>query len=74
MSAGQPTVRARLYEDDPLRTFVDLAEEYDDCYELPAALVGAVWAAERARAEAMDAVEAYIRDNNIPKTDPMEEL
>lgn len=74
MSTDSPTVRVRLYESDPLQTFVERAEEMDDYYEVPTHLLDAYEHAERARKAAVEAVAAYIRDNEVPKIDPMEEL
>lgn len=71
---GQPTVRVRVYESDPLITFVDRAGELEDYYEIPAVLVDKYEAAERERKASVEQIEKYIRDNNIPKIDPMEEL
>lgn len=68
------TVRVYVYTSDPLLTFVRRAGDHDDYYEVPPRLLYAVEAAERARDAAVDAVEAYIRDNNVPKVDPMEAL
>lgn len=74
MTADRPTARVRLYETDPLQTFVERADEMDDYYEVPTRLLDAYEQAERARMAAVEAVAAYIRDNDIPKIDPMEDL
>lgn len=65
-------VRVRLFESDPLQTFVERADEWDDYYEIPADLLLACEVAERTRAVAVEAVAGYIRDRGLSKVDPME--
>jgi hypothetical protein len=68
-----PTVRARVYEADPLVTFVDrLAadDELSPYHLLPEHLVEAFETADRQLTEARTAVEKYIADNRLTEHDP----
>lgn len=66
------TVRANVYESDPLVTFVQRIgadDEWSDYYELPAELVDAFDAAEKALIEARRAVEKHITENRLTKVE-----
>ena len=68
----RPTVRANVYESDPLITFVERLRDDDvdtDSYELPDDLVSWFESSERSLSMARAAVEKYIVDNKVAKQD-----
>jgi hypothetical protein len=68
-----PTIRARVYEADPLVTFIDrLADddEHSPYHLLPEHLVDAFEAADRQLTAVRTAVEKHIADNRLTEYDP----
>ncbi len=63
------TVRANVYESDPLQTYVRhiSPDEWTDYYELPEDLVAAFETAEAQLAEARKEVEAHISVNRLSR-------
>jgi hypothetical protein len=64
------TVRANVYESDPLTTFVERIgadNEWSDYYELPEPMIAAYESAEKALTEAREAVERHIADNRLTR-------
>ncbi len=67
---AEGTVRAQVYQRDPLLTFVEPLDPDDalsSFYELPTGLVHAAVEAEAAFHRAVEAVEQHIADNKLEK-------
>lgn len=63
------TIRANVYESDPLLTFIERVspESWTDYYDLPEELVVAFEAAEKQITAAREAIEEYIRVNRLTR-------
>jgi hypothetical protein len=67
------TIRARVYEADPLVTFVERLDPNDDhssYHEIPAHLVDAFESADQQLTAARKAVEAHIAEHRLQEHDP----